>query len=389
MKSLLPLIKKDLKRFFTDKRLLASLFLPGLLIFVLYSLMGTVMNSMYDIDENFEYQVYMENQPEDFDTIFAEFGLKVNVTNIDETHNKEEIKKSITNGDIHILIIFPENFNDLFQTQSITNETPQVEIFYNQDITESYVMFVGLQTLLNEWESQFTNIFDINNSGSQYNLSIKGDQTNPLASMIPMLLLTLLVTGVVSIATEAVAGEKERGTIATLLITPVSRFKIATAKIISIAIPSIASALASFVGLFLSLPNLMGSLDSEMTSFSLGAGEIFGLLLIVIVTVLLFSVLITMISTLAKSVKESQQFATPILLLATLGGFATMFFALPDTYLFFIPILNTSLVITSLFDTTFNMMNLFITVGVNLLVIVLGVFIIAKMFNSEKIIFNK
>ena len=43
MRNIIIIFKKELKRFFTDKRMLASMFLPGVLIFVMYTLMGKLM----------------------------------------------------------------------------------------------------------------------------------------------------------------------------------------------------------------------------------------------------------------------------------------------------------------------------------------------------------
>ena len=40
MREIFVIVKKELKRFFTDKRMIMSLILPGVLIFVLYSVMG-------------------------------------------------------------------------------------------------------------------------------------------------------------------------------------------------------------------------------------------------------------------------------------------------------------------------------------------------------------
>ncbi|MFI3328857.1 MAG: ABC transporter permease [bacterium] len=389
MKSLMPIIKKELKRFFTDKRLLATLILPGLLIFVMYSVMGGLMESMYTLDENVEYTVYAQNHSEELGLLFDLSEIKLNIIDIDETTDIDAVKQGITDGDVHLLIYFPENFDDVFKDGYVKpDDYPQVEIFYNQDVTQSYMLFVTYQTVLNELESLSTNLFDIN-TGEGYNLSIKKEQTNPMAMMIPMLLMMFLTTGVVATATESISGEKERGTIASLLITPVSRFKLAGAKIIAITIPSIVSAVSSFLGLYLSLPSLTGMMGEDSNIDMGGFAEISGLFLIVLITVLMFTVLIAIVSTYAKSVKESQQLTAPIMLLASMAGMVTMFFTIPETYLFFIPLLNSALMITSVFDGTFSLLHMLITCGINILIIIVGIFVIGKMFNSEKIIFNK
>lgn len=390
MKSLLPLIKKDLKRFFTDKRLLMSLILPGLLIFFMYSALGSIMESVYSLDDDKVFEVYVENNPPGYNAYFDLMGLDVNVNDVTADTDLEKVKEGITNGIVDLLIIFPENFDDVFGND-YSNQgdvVPQVEIYYNADIMDSYILFVSYSTLLNEFEADITNLFDINNKDDQYNLSVKSDDINPMTSMIPMLLLMFLVTGVVSLATESIAGEKERGTIATLLITPVSRFKISFAKIISVSIPALASAIVSFLGLYLSLPSLT-KMMGDSNSISLGGLEIISLLLIMLVTILMFSVLMCIVSALAKSVKESQQYTAPLIFVATIAGMMTMFFTFPSTSLFFIPILNSSLAINEIFTGTFNVTQLLVTLFSNITITAIGVFVMGKMFNSEKIIFTK
>ena len=57
MKNTWTIIKKELYRFFTDKRMLLSLILPGVLIFVVYSFMGSIMKDMMSVDKDYTYSV--------------------------------------------------------------------------------------------------------------------------------------------------------------------------------------------------------------------------------------------------------------------------------------------------------------------------------------------
>ena len=61
MKHIFAVFKKEMKRFFTDKRMLISLFLPGILIFVLYTVMGKVMTNVEDsfIDKEYKYKIVL------------------------------------------------------------------------------------------------------------------------------------------------------------------------------------------------------------------------------------------------------------------------------------------------------------------------------------------
>ena len=75
---------------------------------------------------------------------------------------------------------------------------------------------------------------------------------------LPMLLMIFLFSGCLSVAPESIAGEKERGTIATLLVTPVKRSSIALGKILALSIIALLSGASSAVGTILALPKLMG-----------------------------------------------------------------------------------------------------------------------------------
>src|SRR5690606_38074568 len=62
-KNVITIIKKELRRFFTDRRMLVSLLLPGIIIFVLYSFMGNMTERMIGVEDDYIYQVVVINEP--------------------------------------------------------------------------------------------------------------------------------------------------------------------------------------------------------------------------------------------------------------------------------------------------------------------------------------
>ena len=84
-----------------------------------------------------------------------------------------------------------------------------------------------------------------------------------MTMIMPFLFVVLLFSSAMSICCESIAGEKERGTIATLLVTPVKRSYLVLGKVISLGITALVSALVSFIGLMASLPKLIGSEDRK------------------------------------------------------------------------------------------------------------------------------
>src|SRR5690554_8033770 len=88
--------------------------------------------------------------------------------------------------------------------------------------------------------------------------------------MLPFLLVIFLFSGVMQVSIESIAGEKERGTIATILTTPIKRSELAIGKIVSLSLIALVSAFSSFLGLILSIPKLMGSMDLELQIYGFG-----------------------------------------------------------------------------------------------------------------------
>lgn len=389
MKSMLTIIKKELRRYYTDKRLLAALILPGIAIFFIYTLLGTFMNDFFEIDEETEFTVHVLNQDEAMDKFFIIEGLPTfhfTIITEDEIESSKELVKS---KEIDIVVVYDDNFNELLNNGNHT-DFGYVDIYYNNDSMDSSMAYSYFNALITEInKSIVTPPIRVNDDqNTVYDLVDSDTTSSILLMMLPMLLLMFLVTGVMSVAVEAIAGEKERGTVASLLITPISRFNLAFAKIIAIAIPAIMSAFISFFGLVLSLPKMFESSGLNMGIGSIKFTDGLMLFIVTILTVILFTVIISIISTFAKSVKEAQQLTSPLLILVTICGVVTAFIP-SNIWVYFIPVINTSLTLTGVLGGSYEFSYFIITILSNLVLIVLGVFLIGKMFNKESIIFNK
>lgn len=389
MKKILTILRKELRRFFTDKRMVLSIFLPGILIYFVYSLMGGVMTDSIN-QQIEEYTIYVENGPTEFDSFYDVEGSTV--IRITENLSSEIVKEKVNEGSIDLYIIYEEDFiKKINEYQADSGKrAPNIAIYYNSVNDSSYQFYNILISKLDYYESSLTNKFDINfQDGTVYDLATEEDVSVKMIGMIlPFILMTFLMSGAMGICSESIAGEKERGTIATLLVTPVKRSHLVIGKIGALGLITIASAFVSFIGLILSLPKLAGA------SFSLssyGLGSISLLLLVVVVTALFFTTILTIISTYAKSVKEATSLALPVMILVMVTGITGMMSsgANSNLYMYLIPIYNSIQVFSGILNLSFNVWAILITVISNVIVIGLGIVVLTRMFNSERIIFNK
>lgn len=396
MKNIVTILKKELKRFFTDYRMILTLVSPGIIIFVLYSLMGTFLTNMMDPSDQPTYQIVIVNEPRspnnhiedylDLSKLDIKYDLK-NAT-IDKV---DEYLLLIENEQLDLLVVFDEDFYNKAMDYDPTNPTtdgpPNVYLYYNNTKNESSQISSIYFGLINDFGNEISTKFKVSNLDQS-----TSDQTAIMliTTLVPFLLIIFLFSGAMSVSIESIAGEKERGTIATVLATPIRRSELVLGKVFALSIASLLGATSSFVGLMLSLPKLMG-FDGDFNIFGMyGIGTFIILFLVVATTTILFVVLISMISTFSKSVKEASAMSSILMILnmvisvTSMGGEATT-----NSVSYLIPIYNSLQSITSILSMDIIMINLLITVISNFVYITLGVFILSKMFNSEKIMFNK
>jgi sodium transport system permease protein len=390
MRNILTIIKKELRRFFTDKRMLISLILPGVIIFVLYSVMGNFMFKETDPDDTYIYQAVVVNAPSELEELFkfdGKFSYEI------ASESREFYKEKIANSELDLYIVYPLNFYDdamnFTPDGSNTGTSPEVKIYYNSVNDKSSEAYQIYTFALNGFKDQISEKFRVNNSDEEFNLASKSSITvEILSTLLPFLLIIFLFSGAMQISIEAIAGEKERGTIATILATPISRFELAFGKMMALSIVSLVSAFSSFIGLMASIPKLMNGMDLDLNVYTVADYSL--LLLVIITTTILYVVLISLVSAYSKSVKEASSLSAGLMIVNMLIGITSMTgVANNGIGSSFIPLYNSLQSISSVLSQQTSIINITITLIVNVLLIGLGIFGLSKMFDSEKIMFQK
>lgn len=396
MKSnVLTIMKKELARFLGDKRLaFSAILLPGIMIFVMYTFMGSAMENMFGGDDT-PPEIAAVNMPASISAMFEASELTYEEIDNGDTAAIDEKKELISTKDYDLLMVFPENFDTLV-AEYANNGTPapNLEMYYNSADTDSSAIYSQVYALLDTYETMMSNRFDINRvedgDDTVADLASEKDASAQIFSyLMPFLLVIFLFSGCMAVAPEAIAGEKERGTLSTLLVTPLRRSELALGKILAITIIAVMSAASSTIGTILSLPNLMGSEAMELNIFYTVSDYLL-LALVILCTVLLFVSLISILSAYAKSIKEAQTYVTPLMIVVMLIGISGMFgltFDSPLVYL--VPVYNSVQCMSAIFSFELSQLSIIVTVVSNLVYCGLLVFLLTRMFNSEKIMFAR
>ena len=364
---LLALIRKEFLRFFRDARLIFAVVMPGLLIYVLYSILGGVVNKAPGPQS---YKVYCEGTSAATAQIEAVVAATGSTLEWLAVENPDEAKAAVEKGEATAYLSFSENFD--------TAENATVLLYFSQD-SEASTSFYSIATAaLQSYGMRFTILPQAFSKG--------GGSMQFLSALLPFLIVALILSAAMSVTIEAVAGEKERGTLATILATSVKRSHIALGKIIPLCCIAMIGALSSFLGVALSMPKLMGT---SLVLGSYGFMSYFLLFLLIVSVVPLIVSIISAVSTWSRSVKEATAYTGFIMILVIVITLVTGFLSGIGDWVVAVPIVNAVTVMQRILTGGVPVWQALVRLGANLAYTALLVLLIAKMFSSEKVMFGK
>lgn len=388
---ILRIIKKELVRFLTDKKILVSILLPGVLIFCLYSLMGDALLSGFGEEEREELSVAVVGETALLESL-AEASEAMGVTpilRIDASSASDAtLREMLAQGEIDLIAYVPSGFSAINGPAGA--DAPEIRLYYDSSRSASGEAYAMLLSILDAYEDSIFNCFDVNRTADTYDLADAASVSATVyAMMMPMLLTMLLFAGCMSAAPESIAGEKERGTVATLLITPMKRSHLAIGKVVGSSVTALLSGLSSFIGVMLSLPKLMGEEIAEGASY--GVTDYLLILAVMLSSVLLFVSIISVLSALASSVKEASTMLLPVMILVMGVGVSGMFTgSLPSTpALYLIPIYGSVSTLSAIFSYSVEPISVLFAVLSNIACSVGLTVLLAKMFASERVMFRR
>jgi sodium transport system permease protein len=223
---------------------------------------------------------------------------------------------------------------------------------------------------------------------------------NLVGGFLPYVVIILCLTGAMYPAIDLTAGEKERGTMETILSSPVGRLELVLGKfllILAVSLATVVFSLGAMGGSFLfggmAFGRLAGAGDAGGASGGLpfvvdpvGLVSVFFLVLPVAV---FFSALLFTLALFAKSYKEAQSYVSPLLIVAIVPAVSAMLpgFELTPT-LALVPVLNVSLVCKELLGGVFNWTHLGLVFGSMSVYAAVALALAFAMFRREDVIFR-
>ncbi len=390
--------RKELTEWLRDRRTLISTVLVPLLAFPLLMVGITALAT-----------VMIGNAEKEIPKIMI-LGGEDSPDLLDRLHKLEKLeivpyaqnwKDQISNKEIRAAVEIPKGF----QAKLAESTAPAINVYFYEGELKSSFGANHLQKAIEEYRDSV-----IKNRLAAKNLSasiltpfeIKQQNVAPpekvggasIGGFIGYAVILLCLTGAMYPAIDLTAGEKERGTIETILSSPISRFDLVLGKFLLVFSASLVSAILSVTSMgtsfaILGHSHLMNSSGGQSLHLDLGLVSVVAVFFMALPLAFLFSAVLMTIALFAKTYKEAQSYLTPLTFLVVIPAIASVMPGVELTpKLALIPVLNTSLVCKEIITGTYHWNSIILIFSSTCVYAAAAIFLAVKMFQREDVLFR-
>lgn len=380
MNNILITLKKELKLIIRDKKSLLMMAITPLFIPIFVILMSYIYEELTVNKDDKTYQIGVNYELSSTERELLSDEVKYIVYS-----SSKELEEAYNSNKILAYIVRDNNSYNIYA--NIQSEDGSMVTSLITNYLDNYNNYLGQSYLVN-------NNIDLSKvyNNLNYNVTeIKGESIfgNQIILMAITFTIMAITLSCIYTSTDTTAGEKERGTLETILTFPISRKELIFGKYLAISISGIVTLL---IGVFLSILSLYYVKNSfsiyDNVIFNINTITILLTILILLFYTLFISGLCITIASFTKSFKEAQSALTPISLVTCIPMFLEMLNINISGVLSFIPIINHTIVINNILTSSININNILITIISSIIYIIVLLLFINKMYKSEKILFN-
>lgn len=403
----LIILSKELKRIFTDRRMILFLVVvPLVMLPAMYSIMAR-MDEAKDSDiasyrSTISLMEGTGNREVSGMFIEALSDVNTSVENVD-SHQLQSIKSSIAEKEKELLVVLPDSMVSFLESSS----TFDVSIYYNSASDYSQYTFEKVREALTSLSDDIVrrrladrgisdevlSVLTVNEAPAQYDLAPEGSVIGKIIGvLLPFFILIYLFANSMKVGLDSVAGEKERGTLAILLVNQVDRLAIVIGKMLSVMVAAIVGAASSVMGLIIAsryFMSMFGGTGEAMSSYSMSTLGIIQFTVVTIPLAVLVASLVLIVSTYARNTKEGQGMIMPVYFIVMIMGISTMQTGdVAPGWMTSTPIFNSLIALKSVFmnDASWGTV---LTASLSSAVLAgILIYLTLRLFSSEKILFR-
>lgn len=390
--------RKELTEWLRDRRTLISTVVVPLLAFpVLMVGMLSLTSVLIGKAEKETHKVMVlggEDSPQVLDKLRA-------VENIEIVPSSDDWKHKISEKEIRAAIEIPKGF----QSSLERGEEQTVKVYFYKGELKSSLGADRVEKFFQEYRdtvvaSRLTarNVpasiikpFEVTRENVAPPEKVSGAA---LGGLLGYMVILLSMTGAMYPAIDLTAGEKERGTMETILSSPISRLDLVLGKFFLVLSASLTTAILAIISMgtsfyFVGKFGAMSAKDAATLQLHIGLPTVFAVFLMALPLAVLFAAVLLTIALFAKSYKEAQSYLTPMTFIVVIPAVASLLPGIDLTAKFtLIPILSTSLVCKEIVAGTFHWNYILLIFLSSSVYAAMGLFLAVKMFQRESVLFR-
>ena len=379
--NMINILKKELRELFRDKKSLAMM----LIIPIFIPLIMIGMSALFEMQANKDIEEYNKigfayKLSEEEKSLAEQMNIEV-ITGTEEElkqkYDAEEINAYVTQNEKNYIINTDGSDNSTFAS----NLMEEYFNSYKQILQGKYLEENGIKA------GKVLDIITVSQNALEQD-NYFGDYIKNYAFLFIIMAITVSATYP---ATDTTAGEKERGTLETLLTFPIKSKDIIVGKFLAVSLSSIVTGLISFalaiVALFVA-KDMFSIYEGVDIMYSVSS-IVFGIIVIIAYSIFVSGLCISIAST-SKTFKEAQSALTPLTFISFFPSFVVFMVGLKTTpVLSIIPFLNYTMIFTDIASGNIDLLNIALMAISTIIYITIIFTYIIKQYKSEKVLFSK
>ena len=386
MNDILIIVRKELREMFRDKRVRFNAFvMPIFLILLMVQLFGFVMKTAVSATKA---TVYVVAGNEGLFGIITKGGLTI---------------KSVPTAEAGEKLIQEEKAKLVLTSKPPTTDGQiQIEAYYDPKQQTGNLALTGVQQAFAaaNTDSLVETLREKSlpaTAAEHYKLIPKPVKVGGIGAgemivaLLPYMIVLFAFSGGMSMAADLVAGEKDKNTLETLLITPVGRNQIVIGKFLSLACVCFLSSASCLVGMVLaSVLNLPGSHEMFKDGFGVTPMAAGTIILVLLPLVAFFASILIAISSYAKNPREAQTYLAIVNFIVIMPAVFSQVIGLTDLgsklWINAVPVLNSANNIRAALLGKTDWLAVGITVAVSAVLAAIAIRIAVVLFNREEVL---
>ena len=379
MSNLGNILKKELREMFRDKKSLAMMLIIPILIPALVIGMSALFESEVNKPITDYNKIGFNYELSDMEKDIAE-NLDIEVIN----GTTEELENKYSDGSIDLYITkdgstYTINGEDNETSTYATSLMDTYFATYKEELQTNYLASNNINP------TDVTNIITVNKEITETE-NFYGNYIVNYGFLFIIMAITISATYP---ATDTTAGEKERGTLETLLTFPIKSKDIIVGKFLSVSLSSIITGVISLILMLVSLAYANSSFEIyKDTNLMLSTSSLIFAIVVIIAYSLLISGLCIAIASKSKTFKEAQSALTPLTFISFFPGMIAFMAGISSSPLLsLVPFLNFTLLFQDIVVGNIDIVNILLMSLSTVVIIALVLVVIIKQYKSEKVLF--